>query len=86
MAKPKATLDTEVTYFILRECEFRGVAPDELRTNDLQALAYGIRIAAIPHEGESPEHADLLRRTADAIDSLSDLEEEDIAYLLTIAP
>lgn len=83
MAVPTPGIQTEVNYFVKLESEFRGVSPDSLTTTDLQALAYGVRLAA--SETGDAERSQQLFKTADAIDGLSDLTTSDLDYLEKLA-
>lgn len=83
MSIPTPGIQTEVNYFVKLEAEFRGVSPDSLTTTDLQALAYGVRLAA--SETGDPQRSKQLFQTADAIDGLSDLTTSDIGYLEKLA-
>jgi hypothetical protein len=76
---PPAPLREEVNFYLILEAEALGVSVDSLTTDQIQLIAYSLRVKdRIESDPTDPEQ-DL--EIARALDNLSDLEPSDVQYL-----
>ncbi len=79
MANPTRDRREQVDFLLILEAEARGVSVDSLTTDDIQTLAFGVRLTAL--SVADPE----LLQTANSLDDLSELDPSDLVYLETLA-
>lgn len=77
MSVPPQNRQGMVSAYISAAADIAGVSPDQLQASDLEVMAFAIR------EGDPDPNG---VKVANDLDSLANLEPEDIKFLKTVTP